>query len=464
MSTGTGNFAICLSLASYLAHAWCGACFLGRHLQEKLWGKGVLAALLFFGYGGMGLFLENRGIPYIAYAVCHHLMLISLTMAVFREKWEKKLLAAVVLLGMTQLIWNFTESFLSFLSLIFLYREYKTGDMAVWGIWVGRILQILTCGIGILAVNLLSKPLSPVFIGKRKSWYLLLAFPLACIIFLMDVANWAASNGILVQERGTYGPYENQILSHGAMCIFTGLAMAAAGFLVFGMERVDWEEKSKEQYRFQVQYYQMLEKQYAQTERLRHDLKNHMIVLENLVQNRQWEHLGNYLKEMAGAGGIGAQSTRAGEEATGSFAMDALLCQKKCQAVESGIDWKCDIRMPKDCPVKEMDLCIIAGNILDNAIEACCRIPKDSSDDLKFIQIYMNTIKQCLLLEVKNSTDLKNKGEIGKSRKEDGRNHGIGLANVRAAAADYNGAVQAEVENGIFTMSVLIPLYRENTG
>lgn len=463
---------ICLSLACFLGYTWCVAHFLNRHLQGKSSMEVVLGGFLFCSYGVMTLFLVRSSIPYILYAACHHLLLIGITMAVFRENWAQKLLVAVVLVVLTGLMWNFMESFWSCTGLALFYRESRTGQRAMRDAWMDRMISVLTCGGGIIAVNLLSKPLSPVFTGKRKNWYLCLAFPLACIVLIMDVANWAASNGILVQAWGKYGLYENQLFSHGAMCIFTGLAMAAAGFLVFGMERVEREAKVGEQYRSQVLYYQMLEEQYAQMEGLRHDLKNHMLVLEKLVQNRQWEQAGAYLGEMAGAVGVEIRDLKAGsvkntgiktgDEVTGSLVMDALLYHKRRQAMENGIRWKCDVRMPKDCPVKEIDLCIIVGNILDNAIEACCRFPKDCSLDLRFIQVYLGTVKKCLFLEVKNSTDLTDKEEIGKSRKENSKEHGIGLANVSFTVAGYNGAMQTEVDNGVFTISVLMPLYRDD--
>ena len=99
------------------------------------------------------------------------------------------------------------------------------------------------------------------------------------------------------------------------------------------------------------------------------------------------------------------------------------------------------------------------GNILDNALEACARLA--GKEDL-FIRISMGQVKQCLLLEAENSADISAAPPMGVSTKEDGLGHGLGLGNVRAAAAAYNGAVHAEAKEGVFTISVLVPLYREN--
>ncbi len=424
MNMTADSWDIFLSLMSYLGYIWCASRFLKKHLQANISEEGVFCGLLFCGYGTINLFLKRSSIPYIFYAVCHHILLVFVVMTVFRGEKEKKLLEA-----MTSLIWNFSESFLSCIGLFLVHTQ----QMNSLGVCTGRIIMLMTYVAGIISINVLSKPFSPVFSDKRKKWYLYLTIPLICIILITDLANWAASNGIMVQDWENYGLYENQLFSHSAMCIFTGLAITAAGFLVFGMDRIDREERSREQYQSQVMYYQMMEKQYSQMERLRHDMKNHMIAMESLVQNKQWKQANSYLKEMETIGCV-AQ----GDEVTGSLVMDALLYHKRHQAAEWGIHWQCDAKLPKDSPVKEIDLCIIMGNILDNAI------------------------KKCLFMEVQNSTDLQDKDETCRSRKDNPSKHGVGLANIKAAVANYNGVIHMEVEKGVFTISILVPMYHED--
>lgn len=453
-----------LQLGCYLGYVCCVSRFLMKHLCGEVFEKRAFGGLLFFSYAVIALFAEGGGISYILYALLYHVLFVVLAAAVFRRgraAKEKKVLAAVMLMAVTELIQNFGESFLSCLGLMIIHGNTGGEQMAVISVWTGRMILMITYAAEIAAIHLLSRPMASVFEEKRKSWYFYLTVPFMGIVLIMDCINWAASNGIMVQNWEKYGLYENQLFSHGAMCIFTGLAMAGAGFFVFGMDRIEREEKRREQYELQVMYFQGQKEQYERMERLRHDLKNHMLVLENLVQNRQWERAGTYLQEITKAGGM-----KEGEDVTGNFVMDVLLYHKKHQAAAWGIYWQCDARLPEDCPIKETDLCIIAGNILDNAIEACCRIQEKEGgtggQTAPFIQIYFGTVKQCLLLEVRNSTDLADGQAVGKSRKKDSEGHGLGLANIKAAAARYHGTVYTEVKKGIFTMSVLLPLCREN--
>lgn len=492
---------ILLSCVCYLGYAWCASCFFAKILgkgalqepKKQTSAKIIFAILLFCINWAMAWFMENHKVPYIFYAVANHILLVVLTMAVFRgdplqKETEKKFLAVILLALITGLAGNFSESFFCCAGLCIhslvnsaayavgvLFTGFcnNTGNCPpteVIGIWGSRIITLFTYSTGIIAIRLLYKPLVSVCSDKRKTWYLYLSVPLLCILFVMDFVNWGASNGIMVQNWENYGLYENQLFSHGAMCIFTGLAMAASGFFVFGMDKIYREERAGEEYHSQVLYYQMLEEQYTRQERLRHDLKNHLISLENLVQNRQWEQAGNYLREMAGAGQI-----EAGEEATGSLVMDALLYHKKREALENEIDWKCDIAFPNDSPIKEIDLCILVGNILDNALESCIRLQEkekekqskaevlplsEKNNKKPWIQIGMRTFKQCLLFEVRNATDLTSPSETVKSQKTYPGHHGLGLANIKAVTDAYNGTMHMEIKEGSFILSVLLPLYQ----
>lgn len=442
-----------------LMYIWCASRFLRIQLQGKLWEEMIFAGLLFCNYEAIAILLTRTDIPYIVYATYAYVVLILITIAVFKGENEKKLLAAVIWTVMFKLFGNFSESFLSFLWLV-LSRIITGQAVSVIGIWEQKFLLAITCVSSIIAFHLLSKPFRLILADKRKSWYLSVTLPLSFLVFIIDLANWAATNGIMVHDWGKFGLFENQLFSHGAMCIFTGLAMMASGLLVFGMNRIDQEDRAKEQYHSQVMYYQMMEEQYGQMERLRHDMKNHMIVLENLIQNRQWEKADRYRTEMAKAGGM-----MTADDVTGSLIIDALLYHKRKQADDWGIHWQCDAKLPGNCPIKEIDLCIILGNILDNALEACQILLKKS--DVKkivnelFIYVRIGTIKKCLFLEVQNSTVQTEGSKINKSRKENPNGHGIGIRNIKAAAANYNGAVQIESENSVFTISVLLPFYEE---
>ena len=150
--------------------------------------------------------------------------------------------------------------------------------------------------------------------------------------------------------------------------------------------------------------------------------------------------MGNYLETMAERGNIDT-----GDEATGSKAVDALLYEKKQQAKQRNISFASDVVIPKECTVKEFDLCVLFGHILDNALKECGRMDEQHSP---FINMMSYQVKKCLLISASNSTVMKNQKEMKK---------GTGYLNIEDAIRKYHGTFQTKVKDGRFEIDVLLP-------
>ena len=329
---------------------------------------------------------------YSFFAVSGSIFFVGLVMLFFRSDREKRILAASILIVIIKLVSEFCASLLDCLVLFFLHTVKKIPE-PLFGDWGGGLVSGIGYCFAIFAIYLMSKRLEPVFCGKPRKWYVILAVPLLAIVTVYDVASRGASNGIMVRSGGDMGLYR-------------------------------------------------------QSERLRHDMKNHIIALSALSRNKEWEKLDDYLKNMEGT----ALDTAG--DLTGNKAVDAILYQKQRQAEWENIKWECDVRMPKECCINEFDLCVLFGNILDNALEACGRM---RGDECRFINIQAKTVKKCFLIEVKNSMDKAEKFTEGCTNKGDSQKHGIGLMNVSDVVDSYNGAVHKEFGKGIFVISILMP-------
>ena len=384
---------------------------------------------------------------YSFFAVSGSIFFVGLVILFFRSDREKRILAASILIVVIKLVSEFCASLLDCLVLFFLHTVKKIPEPLFGGCKGGLVSGIGYC-FAIFAIYLMSKRLEPVFCGKPGKWYVILAVPLLVIVTVYDVASLGASNGIMVRSGGGMGVYYDQIFSHSEFLVLAFLSMAAAGFYVFGMNRIYLEQEKSSQYHSQISVYKMLTEQYRQAERLRHDMKNHIIALTALSRNKEWEKIEDYLKNMEGV------ILDAGGDLTGNKAVDALLYQKRKQAEGEDIKWECDMQMPKGCCINEFDLCVLMGNILDNALEACGRMQKDEN---RFINIQARTVKKCFLIEVKNSMDRTEKFTEGFTNKDDSQEHGIGLLNVGDVVNRYNGAVHKEAGKGIFVISILMP-------
>ena len=319
-----------------------------------------------------------------------------------------------------------------------------------------ELLTWVSFGMAVMAVYGMKRRLKAVFYGKPWRWYAILIFPLLMVAIAIYAANWGASYGVFFRSAGDMGIYYDQIFSYVGWVVLSGLSLFAVIVSVFGMDRIYVEQKKAQQYQVQTAVYQTLEEQYRQAERLRHDLKNHVLALRGLWEEKAWEKLGDYLKRMEDSAQLGMSG-----EAAGNRAVDALLCQKRKLAEEKGIDWECDVRVPKRCSVDEFDLCVLFGNLLDNALEACVRLQQkergQEQGSKPFIRVQAGNVKSCFLLEVKNSMDIGEKQRNG-SAKEDLQEHGIGLLNVGDVVRRYNGVMNTERQEGIFDISILLPL------
>ena len=384
---------------------------------------------------------------YSFFAVSGSIFFVGLVMLFFRSDREKRILAASILIMVIKLVSEFCASLLDCLMLFFLHTVKKIPE-PLFGDWGGGLVSGIGYCFAIFAIYLMSKRLEPVFYGKPRKWYVILAVPLLAIVTVYDVASLGASNGIMVRSGGDMGLYYDQVFSHSEFLVLALLSMAAAGFYVFGMNRIYLEQEKSGRYHSQIAVYKMLAEQYRQSERLRHDMKNHIIALSALSRNKEWEKLDDYLKNMEGT----ALDTAG--DLTGNKAVDAILYQKQRQAEWENIKWECDVRMPKECCINEFDLCVLFGNILDNALEACGRM---RGDECRFINIQAKTVKKCFLIEVKNSMDKAEKFTEGFTNKGDSQKHGIGLMNVSDVVDSYNGAVHKEFGKGIFVISILMP-------
>lgn len=380
----------------------------------------------------------------------------------FSQKMEKGIRMAAMLVTVITLVSLADIFFDALFSCLLLVWKHTAGGIAVPVLGETSKMEIdfLTWSsltMALIAVFGMRKRLKAAFRGKPWRWYAVLIFPLLMVMIVIYVANLGASYGVFFRSAGDMGIYYDQIFTYIGWGVLSGLSLFAVVVSVFGMDRVYVEQKKAEQFQVQAAVGHMLGEQYGQAERLRHDLKNHVFALRGLWEEQAWERLGDYLKRMEDSVQLGMS-----EEATGNRAVDALLCQKRKLAEEKGIDWECDVRIPKQCRVNEFDLCVLFGNLLDNALEACERLQRKGkekeSGEQPFIRAQAQSVKSCFLLEVKNSMDEEERQANGSVKEGNPQGHGIGLLNVGDVVRRYNGFMNTEIQGSMFDISVLFPL------
>ena len=137
---------------------------------------------------------------------------------------------------------------------------------------------------------------------------------------------------------------------------------------------------------------------------------------------------------------------------TGNVSLDAILSAKIAQAKVDSITVTVKANVPDSLTISDVELSIIIGNLLDNAIEAC-----RSVDSNRFIRIYISMKGKMLYFSMLNSSGEKKKktGSLFATQKEG--MHGFGLRRAEAILEEHGGWVKYNSEDGAFTSEFLVP-------
>jgi len=190
---------------------------------------------------------------------------------------------------------------------------------------------------------------------------------------------------------------------------------------------------------------------YRQMRGWRHDYHNHIQAMKAHAELEQIAEIKKYL------GKLDDDLTYVDTVIkTGNVMVDAILNSKISLAKSKEIPVNAKAAVPGSLSVSEIDLCVIIGNLIDNAAEACLKQP-DEKD--RFIRIYIGRHKEMLYISVSNSVG----GEIKKSGKtylstKNSDSHGFGLMRIDRIAAKYGGYVNRQSEEGVFATEIMLPL------
>lgn len=137
---------------------------------------------------------------------------------------------------------------------------------------------------------------------------------------------------------------------------------------------------------------------------------------------------------------------------TGNVSLDAILSAKIAQAKAEGISVTVKAVVPDALTISDVELSIVVGNLLDNAIEAC-----RTANGERFIRIYMTIKGRMLYFSMLNSAGekQKKKGSLFSSRKNG--LHGFGLRRAETIIEEHGGWVKYNSEDGAFTSEFLVP-------
>lgn len=227
-------------------------------------------------------------------------------------------------------------------------------------------------------------------------------------------------------------------------------------FLVLqGNQKRYYEQKALEnEYYLQAElrYFQARQKDQEAVRRLRHDMKNHLFCIQDLLSRGEKRELAAYLEELNTR-----LSKNAGDISLGNEIADAICWEKARLAEEKGIRITADGKISSKAEILPTDICTIFANALDNALEYL------ENSGLANPWIHIGIQNQgnllCLVFENPVADNIVLPVE-GKTTKNPQHHQGLGLSNIRQAAERYQGTLRTEVppeqNNKIFRLEVLL--------
>ncbi len=220
----------------------------------------------------------------------------------------------------------------------------------------------------------------------------------------------------------------------GIICLFLTLE---------AFQRVlQFSKKEQEVVRFRTQI--SMQKSYIEecilrveaTKSLRHDWKNHLTVIHQLLKRGDTVGAEHYLDKLQGiTDGLSSMCN------TGNASVDALLSYKLGMAEQSGILISCELKLPGENLWEELDLCVVLANAIDNATDACRRMETGK----RYINIRSVRKGIFFMIEVENS-----------AKSIEGFQWGTGLCNIEKTAQKYKGKIETTVGADFFRLCILL--------
>ena len=248
------------------------------------------------------------------------------------------------------------------------------------------------------------------------------------------------------------GPAEH-FFSHGQMLSMYFLGLASLFCILFSYKklqqsfRFSTEISLMEQQEHSLnQYVEEAKTRYDETKSFRHDIRNHIAVVKKLLQNGKLEEAITYVEDLDDMA-----EKMSFPCSTNNPVVDILVGNKLGIAKSMGIDVDCSLPLPYPCGIRDIDICIVLSNALDNAIHAVKNLGTGIE---KYIRVSGRIQGDFLMMEIQNSFH-------GKSVFK----KGTGLSNVKKVAEKYGGAMSIETQENVFVLHVLliIPQHPESS-
>lgn len=190
---------------------------------------------------------------------------------------------------------------------------------------------------------------------------------------------------------------------------------------------------------------------------MKHDLSSHLAVITQMVCEKEYDKLLDYLKEYNKSIEVSHLLIH-----TGNTAIDSIVTFYIHKAHMNNIDFDYMLHLPHIMPLDDIEICSLLGNICSNAIEAC---QKNTKNNIKtYIQLIIKPYRESLIIHSENVCDniFNIKDDTFLTTKKDPTNHGLGLKRIKTIVENAGGFMKIETPKNLFKIDIILPLTISN--
>ncbi len=252
---------------------------------------------------------------------------------------------------------------------------------------------------------------------------------------------------LMLMGEGTKWYFQNIVTANVIALLLIWLLWQFSKF-IFRYESLQRENQMIEfQNTMMENNYANLKEALEENRRINHDMKNHLLLLKEYEKRQDWKELRSYLDKITPE----YQSVKFYPWTT-CQPLDLLLNLKMHMAEKKKIVWKITACSLEKFVLEENEICILFGNLLDNALEASEKVEKGE----KWIKTEIQNPRNMLFINIANSMEKQpvREGKRWISQKENQKFHGYGLISVERIVEKYEGTIRYLVTKDRFEVQV----------
>ncbi len=195
-----------------------------------------------------------------------------------------------------------------------------------------------------------------------------------------------------------------------------------------------------------------LEEELKQQRGKSHEYRNHILCIENLIKNKDYENLEKYIADLSEFVYTEKQVID-----TNNVIVNTILNEKYYEMTEKGIVFVLRMNDLSNIHLKSEDLVVVLSNLLNNAIEACEKCCGE-----KYIKLKFMTEGDFIILSVKNTSSVSvliENGIYKTSKVSAIEEHGVGIRNIQRVVEKYGGTYSIKNSEKEFYFAILFPIH-----